>query len=221
VKLIFKQKHRETDNIWSFTFTPAEPFAWEAGQSVRVEIEGPYGPLEHRFSVSSPPSSGEVSITTRLNKGDYKESLAVLQPGDEANAYGLEGDFTWRSSDMPHIFVAAGIGVTPFHAMLAERAQQSHPLAATLIYGSSDDPPAFKDYLDAWANKYAEFNATYISGRVGVAQVLAAQDGTRLIIYVSGPSKMVDTICADLIAAGVDPAHILTDQFTGRLPSDG
>ena len=221
MKLIFKHKRPEGNDIWSFAFTPIEPFSWEAGQSIRVEVAGPYGSLEHRFSVSSAPSSGEVAITTRLNENDYKTSLAALRPGDEADAYGLEGDFTWRRSDLPHILVAAGIGITPYHAMLAERAQQSHPLAATLIYGSSDNPPVFKDYLDAWARKYTEFGVNYISGRVDVVDILAEQNAMHRTIYVSGPSKMVDTICADLIAAGVDPVRILTDQFTGRLPTNG
>jgi NAD(P)H-flavin reductase len=52
---------------------------WTAGQSIKLEVPGPYGPLEHRFSISSAPHEGIVAITTRLSGSSYKNSLAALR----------------------------------------------------------------------------------------------------------------------------------------------
>ena len=222
MRLHFTGKAQVSGDIWSFSFQPEDGFTWIAGQSLRVEIAGPYGPLEHRFSISSPPSSGLVTITTRLSDSDYKESLANIRPGDTAQGYGLEGDFIWRNTTQPHIFVAAGIGVTPLRAMLAERILQQQPLAATLLYATREQPVPFSNDLASWQTADPQFDVhIFTDTRITTTDILALPACRERLIYVSGPSKMVDAFSTDLLAAGIPPAHILRDQFTGRLPLDG
>lgn len=216
----FIKKHQEAPDVWSFIFASRGQFTWIAGQSLRLEIPGAYGPIEHRFSIASAPSTGEIMVATRLSDSDYKESLAALRPGDIAQAYAIEGDFTWREHAKPHIFVAAGIGITPIHAMLAERVAQKQPLTATLLY-SSHDQAIFGWQLQDWQASHPEFSVRHQNERVNMRTVLALPHAKNRLIYISGPSKMADTLGADLSAAGVPTPHILRDQFTGRLPLDG
>ena len=216
----FTTKKQHNYSVWSFSFTPAGPFAWQAGQSLRLEIAGPYGPLEHRFSIASPPSSGLVTVTTRLSGSDYKDSLAELQPGDTVQLQGLEGNFIWHDRILPHIFVAAGIGITPFHAIIAERHTRGEPTPATLIYSSHDEPAVYAEQLQSWANN-AELTVLLQKARVTAQQILELPHATERLVYISGPSKMVGTLYADLIAAGIAPANILQDHFTGRLSEGG
>lgn len=221
LRLLSHAPEAATADVWSFTFLPLEEVHWRAGQSLRLEVPGPYGPLEHRFSIASPDGQA-ITITTRLSGSDYKNSLAAMQPGDETNAYGLEGDFTWWESPIPHILVAGGIGITPFRAMLAERATQKRPLGATLLYSHrATEQPLFKPFFDELQTAAPEFQTHYIARRLTPADILPhiATHANRLI-YISGPSRMVESLYAELLAAGVDPTNILRDQFTGHLPAD-
>jgi len=217
----FTHKINHGNNVWSFSFAPAESLIWIAGQSVRLEIAGPYGPLEHRFSIASPPSSGEVTITTRLSGSDYKDSLASLQPGAIADLHGLEGGFVWQKSDLPHIFVAAGVGITPFYAIIAERIAQGKDVPALLLCSSRDEPMIYKRELEVLSRSDTELHLHFFKTRRTAAHILAFPNAHDRLIYISGPSKMVDALGTDLIAAGITPDHILRDQFTGRLNEDG
>src|SRR5262245_44804997 len=134
--LYFVRSQSEAKERVSFWFHPAEPLSWIAGQSIKIELAGPYGPLEHRFSIASAPHEGEVMITTRLSGSTYKNSLAALQPGDAVKGYGIEGDFVWGEGDSRRLFVAAGIGITPFHSILKQRVYDHALLAVDLIYAS-------------------------------------------------------------------------------------
>lgn len=217
MKLAFTRKKHEVGDVWSYTFIPMEPLAWAAGQSLRLEVMGPYGPIEHRFSIFSAPATGEVTITTRHSGSPYKQALAALQPGDHADAYGVEGDFIWFDTPGPHVFVAGGIGITPFIAMLSERTHKKLPIPAHLIYANRDDTVACKQLLDSWAALHPEFSVSYKIGERATAQDIQLDGG---LIYISGPSAMVTGLSADIIAAGIDPSLIKGDLFTGRLPQD-
>jgi ferredoxin-NADP reductase len=218
MQLSFESTRPETSDIMTFAFRPAAKFTWIAGQSIKIEVPGPYGPLEHRFSISSAPCEGVIAITTRLSGSSYKNSLARLTAGDRVQAYGLEGDFTWRKSETPHIFVAAGIGITPFRAMFTQRAHEKQPLAATLIYASSREH-LFKSELDDWQKTYPEFTVSYLTGRRVTADDIPKD--TKQLMYISGPSLMVDELSVDLLAQGVAEEQLVRDWFTGRLPAEG
>jgi len=221
MQALLTQKKQHSQNVWSFSFAPTEPLVWQAGQSVRLEIPGPYGPLEHRFSIASAPSSRIVTITTRLSDSDYKKSLAHLQLGNTVDLQGLEGNFVWRKSELPHIFVAAGVGITPFHAIITERFMQGDRVNATLLYSSRDEPILYDETLRNLANTTAKLLVQFYTTRITAEQILTLPQVQDRFIYISGPSKMVGTLGADLIAAGIAPAHVLRDQFTGRLSLDG
>lgn len=221
MKARFTGKKQQSDDVWSFRFAPVEAFAWQAGQSVRLEIAGPYGPLEHRFSIASPPSSREVVITTRLSDSDYKESLANMPLGSEVDLQGLEGSFVWRDAELPHIFVAAGIGITPFHAIIAERIAQNLDVPATLLYSSRDEPVVYGEQIEQWYKNSPALRRALQKDRITATQVLALPQAHGRLIYISGPSKMVGALYADLVAAGITPAQVLQDHFTGRVNEDG
>jgi ferredoxin-NADP reductase len=219
--LIFREKHHETGNIWTFAFEPQEPLSWIAGQSIRLEIPGPYGQIEHRFSISSAPTTRHIAITTRLSGSDYKDSLDALKPGDAVQGFYIKGDVVWHEKTLPHILIAAGIGVVPFNAMLADRLSRGRDIPATLLCSSRDEPVLFKNGLEQIAKQHPEFLALFFTERITPKQILEQPDVQNRTIYVSGPSKMVSALSADLIAAGIPPAHIIQDLFTGRLSEDG
>lgn len=127
---------------------------WEAGQFVRVELrhDDPDDEGTTRwFTNSAAPFEGVMQITTRVTGTTFKQALSQLEPGDAIELIeNPDGDFTWEETDVPIVFVAGGIGVTPFHSILKQRRHDGEALAVTLVYGSGSDDVAFADELCEW-----------------------------------------------------------------------
>jgi ferredoxin-NADP reductase len=217
VTLLFKRNKHEAGDIYSFFFEPQTPVSFTAGQSIKIALPAELDALERRFSISSAPGEDAIRITTRMTNSDFKQALNHLHPGDKVQGFAIEGDFTWRDSPLPKVFVAAGIGVTPYRAMLAQRDADNQPLDITLIYGSSDHL-LFKDELDAWQQTHPEFRVIYQVGqRLDGAFISQHCDARNSLLYVSGPTQMVDELNESLQHHGAKEENIVLDWFTGKL----
>lgn len=126
-----------------------------------------------------------------------------------------------RNKDIPLVFVAGGIGITPFHSMLSELTSKKQKRDITLIYAAKN-----KESL-VFANELAKnckllpllshppTDWTGLSGSINADRVLNltdVKDNTR--IYLSGPEKMVDVVTKDL-KTKVNPENVITDYFPG------
>lgn len=220
MKLRFLRKQQEADNISSFFFEPIDKIEWIAGQSIRLELPKPtWGVDERRFTIASAPYEKHIRITTRISDSSFKQSLNKLKEGDEIKGFNIEGDFIWGDEDKPRLFIAGGIGVTPFRSLLAQAAHEHKQLKATLIYSSKVVPALFQDELDVWQAKDPSFYVHYLVGtRLSIDKHSSlASFWLENIIYVSGPEAMVDEIRTTLIKDGVPEGQIRTDRFTGNL----
>jgi ferredoxin-NADP reductase len=217
LKLINKQ--HLIDNVWAFRFQPSEPLVWTAGQYVRVELphDNPDEQGTKRwFTNSAAPYEGIMQITTRVTDSTFKQALAKLVEGDELQLIeNPEGDFVWQDSDLPIIFVAGGIGVTPFHSILKQRVHDQLPINVTLIYGARTEDVPFRDELAQWAADNTDFKVTYVVGKPLTAEKLAELEPklNQSFVYLSGPEPMVEALGKDLQAHGLPEAQIKQDEF--------
>ena len=217
--LRLKEKEHLTDNVWAFRFTPAEPLEWTAGQYVRVELphDNPDEEGTKRwFTVSSAPYEGIVQITTRVTGSTFKQALSTLPIGGELPLIeNPDGDFTWEDSDKPLVFVAGGIGITPFRSILRQRSHDGQPLGVTLVYGNRTDDIVFKEELESYAAKGAGLAIKYVVGEPLTAAKLAEflPDLNASLVYVSGPEPMVEALSADLESTGLPKDQIKQDEF--------
>jgi len=212
-------KEHLIDNVWAFRFTANGPFTWTAGQYVRVELphENPDGEGTKRwFTNSAAPFEEVMQITTRVTSSSFKQALAKLEPGDELQLIEPpEGDFVWQETELPIVFVAGGIGITPFHSILKQRAHARQPLNVTLIYGSRGPDVPFMDELEAWQADHPELQLIQAIGAPLTAdKLLGMVPGlAESLVYVSGPEPMVKTLIDDLASHGVPEAQLERDEF--------
>ena len=157
--LQFVSREELAPDIFSFTFTSPTPLAWIAGQSIRLELSGFYGPEERRFTIASPPSEQQIVITTRISRSTFKQALLALQPGNEVKGYDIRGDFVWQEGMQPKIFLASGIAVTPFHSILAERVRQGLTIPATLLHASRT--PVYHQELTKYVQTFSIHNESF------------------------------------------------------------
>ncbi len=217
LKLI--EKENLVDNIWAFRFEPTTPVTWIAGQFIRVELphDNPDDEGAKRwFTVASAPFESIVQITTRVTGSTFKQALATLSIGDRLPLLEKpDGDFVWEDSDKPLIFVAGGIGVTPFRSILKQRIHDHQPLNVTLIYGNRTDAIVFKDEFDSYATQDSEFKVRYITGEPLTAAKLAelVPNLNASLVYISGPEPMVEKLGDELKAAGLPEVQLKQDFF--------
>jgi predicted ferric reductase len=112
-------------------------FSFKAGQFAWIlPSRNPFTPTYHPFSISSSALASRVEFTIK-QVGGFTGSMRQLRVGDRVYMDGPHGSFTLESHPgMGYVFVAAGVGVTPFLSMLATLADQGDQRPCTLILGN-------------------------------------------------------------------------------------
>lgn len=217
LKLI--RKTHLTSDVWTFQFQAHPAISWTAGQFIRVELPhpGPDGEGTKRwFTVSAAPYEKYPAISTRITSTTFKQALVNLPEEGELKLLETpDGDFTWEDSALPRVFVAAGIGITPFRSMIMQRAHDHQPLPVTLVYANRTDEVPFRDELDAVAAANPQFQVHYLTGGLLTPGRLTelVPDIAGSLVYVSGAEPMVETLGDGLRAAGLPEAQIKQDFF--------
>lgn len=225
LKLI--NKEHLIDNVWAFRFQPNEPLNWTAGQYVRVEL--PHDSLDEEgakrwFTDSAAPYEGILQITTRVTNSTFKQALSKLEIGSDKLQLieNPEGDFLWQDSNLPIVFIAGGIGVTPFRSILKQRFHDGLSLSATLIYGGRTEDVPFKDELAQWTQSNPELKVYYVIGEPLNAEKLLQIEPAlnQSLVYLSGPEPMVASLGNELKSHGLPEVQFKHDSFPNYTESN-
>jgi ferredoxin-NADP reductase len=223
MKLKFIRSEKVVGDVISFIFEPEEPLNWQPGQYMHYllphESEDERG-HERWFTNSAAPFEGHVMISTRINDqgSSFKRTLQSLQPGDEIEADGPEGNFTVGDTERNYIFVAGGIGITPFRSILYDAYNKGIKLKVKLLYATRNEDIPFKDELEQFAANNPNMSIEYIVDPHSIDKELLKQriDATdNPMVYVSGPKPMVKSFASDLRELGLAQENIKTDDFPG------
>ena len=159
-------------------------------------------------------------FTAGAQQSPFKKRLIDDGAGTRLYIDEIGGDFTLPSSlSAPIVFVAGGIGVTPFRSMLADLCGRGADMSkVSLIYAANgDDRLVYGDVLDS-ARAAGATVVTVTGGLVSADDVAAvAHPGSHY--YLSGPPAMLDAIKPMLLRAepGLrwQPWRLHTDRFIG------
>ncbi|HSW37298.1 MAG TPA: FAD-dependent oxidoreductase [Candidatus Saccharimonadales bacterium] len=230
MKAIFDHSEPEAANIHTFFFKPEKPVHYTAGQFTEIFL--PHAHPDNRgqkrwFTVSSPPGKQFLTITTKFagKKGSsFKKVLAKLKPGKILDLADPMGDFVLpKLIQTPLIFVAGGMGITPFHSMLEWLSETHEDRPIKLLYAvRSEDEIIFQDTF-AKAGVHATIIVSEPSpswggerGRLTAELILGLEKPTEdTLVYVSGPEPMAEALEKDLQKAGLNKRQIVTDFFPG------
>lgn len=207
----------------TFSFAFDEDFTWQAGQYLHYVL--PHEDADDRgeerwFTISSAPHEKEIRITTRFaeKSSSFKKALFALPLGATLEADGLEGDFVVEDPAQEFIFIAGGIGITPFRSILLDLDHRGLPIKGKLLYTNRDTDIVFKKELDELVAKHPDFKVEYVIDpqRIDEAYIQnAVPDLKAPLFYVSGPAPMVFALSDALKVMGVPEAHIKLDDFPG------
>jgi ferredoxin-NADP reductase len=227
LKATLIEKIPQAGNVVSFRFKPEEPITWQAGEYLHWEnpnISGEDKARRRWFTIDTPPYTGLIGMTTRITDSAFKQALNALELGDHLIASEKGGDFLWEDTDRPMIFVAGGIGVTPFHSMLAERSHGGQRLNVRLLYFNRDENIPYKEEFDGLLAKHEELKIDYIVGEPVTVDAIKnnAPYLEEALIYLSGPEPMVESVGEALKSeASIPDDQLKQDWFPGYTESTG
>ncbi len=221
----------------AFAFERPANFNFKAGQFFTVILPNPpYNDEKgnrRTFTIASPPQeTARLQITTRMTGTALKRSLAEVSLGTPVELLGPSGDFRLHDdAAVPVVFIAGGIGITPFRSMLHDAAARNLAHQITLIYSNRNlEGTAFHEEFQRLAATHMNFkyvltltqadkspkpwngerryvNADFLRDHIG--------DLSKPIFYVAGPPGLVAAMTKAVQDAGVNPDRLQADEFEG------
>lgn len=225
MKLTLRETQQRQGKVTRFIFMPDKPVVWKPGQFVHYTL--PHADTDDRgderwFTISSAPFENDIWITTRIAGDDgstFKRALLALKPGDIIDADDPEGDFTIDDLNRDYVFVAGGIGITPFRSILNQIHHDGNEIRVELLYANRDEAAIpFKDELEAIEQAHEGINITYFIGDNRIDEAALKAAAAKLnnpVYYVSGPEPMTEAFQATLESLGVDEENAKFDYFPG------
>ena len=215
VKLL--ARHEIADGTMEFHFTRPDGFEFKAGQAIELLLPQPAG--GHAFSLVNSPSEGELVVATRMRDSVYKRALRALPIGASAKVDGPFGSLTLhRNPARAAVFIAGGIGITPFMSIVRNAVEEGlkHPMALVYSNRRARDA-AYLDELRSIENLRLVATLTEEGGGfVDAAMIRRAAEGLPApIFYVAGPPAMVEAMKAVLEKAGVEDTDVRSEEFFG------
>jgi ferredoxin-NADP reductase len=224
MKLVLTAKRPETEGVTSFMFRSAAPLKWQAGQFLHYNLPHPgtdeRGPTRY-FTIASAPFEGHVMLTTRFateRSSTFKHALRELPLGASVEVGEPDGDFVIGDPADEHVFIAGGIGITPFRAILLDLDHRGLPINATLLYANHTPDFVYKAEMDRLAARHPGLGVRYLVSPERVTQSsirAAAPDLAKPTFHVSGPEPFVEAVGSMLSGLGVRDAHVKRDYFPG------
>lgn len=223
MKLQLKSISNREGDVKEFAFQPPQSFTWEAGQYMHYALphDADDRGIERWFTISAAPSEGEVRITTRINhehSSSFKTKLQTLQPGDEIESDGPEGDFIIEDPSRSYLFIVGGIGITPIRSMLVEAESKGLKLNATVLYANRNQDIPFRDELDEMLTRNPNLRIEYVvePNRLDEAKLSEAiKTIQNPLVYISGPEPMVKALAEQVKAMGIEEQNLKLDDFPG------
>lgn len=219
---------RETDDIWRLDFEGDHPdYAPGQFMFMRLEKDGKTS-APHPFTIASSPAQKGLSICAKA-VGDFTSGLRGTKPSDPAYVDMPYGVFSFVYHDADRmIFIAGGIGITPFLSMLRYMKDRDLSKEVILLWGNKTEKDiVLRPELDRMVSQMPHLKVHYIlsrqedwpgeKGRIdGEILKKIVGDFTKGEFFVCGPRPMMEDIEQALSSLGVPKRRIHTERFALR-----
>lgn len=234
--LILQSSQALSKDIYEFIFTTSEKLKFKAGQYLEWTLPQLF--LESRgnrryFTIASAPTENNLRLGIRIfpNGSRFKEELVKMKPGEALWASQLTGDFVLPDNKQEKLlFIAGGVGITPFRSMIKYLSDHHEQRDIVLIYACLlADNFVYQDVFSE-AEKVIGLKTVYLitdlnnipdgwQGKSGfIDEKLlkeVAPDYKQRMYYLSGPNSMVEAYLQLLKNLGVKRKAIKKDYFPG------
>jgi ferredoxin-NADP reductase len=231
-------RRRETvaEGTAAFYFDKPAGFVHQAGQNALFTLVAPpetdaQGP-SRTFTIASAPHEPELMIATRMRDTAFKRVLKSAALGMPLRIDGPSGVMVLHEdAARPAVFLAGGIGITPFLAMARHAAKNRLPHRVVLFYSNRrPEDAAFLDELRALERSNPNYRlVASMSEPQKSAQPWKGETGfirpdmlkrhlTDLkspVYYFAGPPGMTMAMQSMLEGLGVGENDMRSEEFYG------
>lgn len=222
-------KVRETKLVATDTYnlvletTPEMIKDWHVGQYVLVAWSKRHD--NHPFSISRKNADGSIELTFKI-LGDFTSKLKDIKAGDSLLVTGAFGELglILPTAPGPLVFLAGGIGITPFRSMIYKLIEHKDPRKVYLFYGAKD--PSILAFHDEFV-KLAQESDTFFyqpvieqgelehaaKGFISMAMLKQSNPNLDGSFLLCGPPVMMKIMKTALKQAGVTQDRITAEDF--------
>lgn len=231
-----KSRQEIAEGTMAFHFEKPPGFAFKAGQALAWTLIDPpetddEGGMRN-FSIASAPAESDLMIATRMRDTAFKRVLKTMPLGTEVRIVGPFGSLTLhQNATRPAVFLAGGIGITPFRSMLRQAAEQKLLHHLLLFYSNRrPEDAAFLDELEGLEKENSNYkfigtmtemarsNRAWRGETTFINQEMLAKyigDLAAPIYYTAGPPAMVAAMRQTLSDAGINSDDVRAEEFAG------
>ena len=227
-KLILKLKERVqvANETYDFIFNTNRKLDFQPGQYLewtlaheKIDNRG----MRRYFTIASSPTENEIIMGIKFydKPSTYKQSLINIKKDDIVVASQLAGDFVLpNDKNKKLVFIAGGIGVTPFRSMIKYLIDTNEKRDIIIFYSNKTaNDIAYKNIFDEAEKKLGIKTIYHQTDESGFLTCNIIEkyvpDLKERMFYISGPRSMILTFDKALKDAGVHKNHIKTDFFPG------
>lgn len=220
----------ETNEVSTLFFIPKQKrlSIHKAGQYTTLYFQGELDGHGKSYTISSSPKDSLLSITVK-KMGSFSERLHSLKVGDSIILTPPEGYFFPEDDQKKLVFLAGGIGITPFYSILRSwPSGKFDDHKVSLFYSNlRESETVFLKELRALFSKKGP--SIMVNAFTGVKESTLANSETRRIdidmlrdylgdeytnsdYFICGPTEFVDSIWQQ-IKVEIDEDNIFTEAY--------
>lgn len=194
-----------------------------AGQFLFVRFSGDKILSEsHPFTISSAPHEDVLRLTIKAS-GDYTRHLFDhLKEGSDAIVEGAYGLFNYKSGGDKQIWLAGGIGITPFLSFLRDLKSKLNHEVHFYYTVRHPEEAVFADEINNITKQHPNLKSkirfSSIHGSLSVDEIKknAGGDVSKHHVYMCGPFPMIQSFEKKFLEAGVSAGNIHFEEFNFR-----
>lgn len=213
VKLVNRQQ--ELSDVWTFFFSKPAGFVFEAGDYTELQLNLEHFAGRRWFTIASAPHEELLQFTIKYPTphSDYKAALLAMNPGQTASISPAIGNFNLPLKSDKLLFVAAGIGITPFVSMAKHALRHNLEHDINLVHLARDNhlysyvfTGNFKTEL--WHPDHLKFNYGNIAKNYG--------DLAERMVYLAGPEDLMSHLHQEFIDHSHPRHRLKLEYFEGH-----
>jgi len=233
--LELKEKIPIAADVYDFLFKPNHKLVFKPGQymewTLGHDAQDARG-MRRYFTIASSPAEEYIRMGVKFypQSSSFKQSMMLLKPGDKIVASQLAGDFVLpKNKSVKLVFIAGGIGITPFRSMIKYLLDMDERRDIILLYSNfKPDDIIYKDIFDQAGKRLGIKTVYTITDKpcpkdwagencfIDEAMIKkAVPDYKERTFYLSGSHNMVVAFSEILPKMGVKKSRIKSDFFPG------
>lgn len=209
-------------DVVELTLRPeGEPLRYLAGQFVYLTPWLPGVPghrEEHPYTISSSPLEPDLRLAIK-DLGDASRALQKVAPETPVWIEGPYGDFFPEQPSGPELWIAGGIGITPFLGRVREALSEGRALPVHLIDCVQDETRflfggELEEAFAQWPDSELSVHYFYREGPLDATYIeKVCPDFRTRKIYLCGPLPLLEKAYQILTACGVPSNRIVSEEF--------